>query len=318
MYIQGWEPNPAATEAFVARLPRVYGDQVEELIAQDNDADALNYRALASCLAKEPSLAHWLDERDGVKCVVSRQQGNIGSCVGAAEARLLDVLAAFEIVAGDREEFPACFSHEGLYGLGREKGNMLRPGDGLYGSAIAEAVSQWGTLHELVYNNIDLRKYSPTRCREYGRVGVPRSLKDIAGEHKVGHVTRVTRAEQGWALLGSGYPINMCSSLGWVGNRDSEGIIRRRGSWMHSMAVTSRRTTKNGARVVLVHQSWPLSWAKGPYWEDMPWGSFWIHLADFDAALKQGDSFAHSSYDGFKKRSLPDLGFTFTSPRKDK
>jgi hypothetical protein len=118
----------------------------------------------------------------------------------------------------------------------------------------------------------------------------------------------VKSAEEGWALLGAGYTVNMCSSLGFQGSRDQEGIIRRRGSWSHSMAVTSRRTTQSGARLVLVHQSWGDDWTGGPYWQDMPWGSFWIHLEDFDAAIRQGDSFAHARYQGFKPRRLPDFG----------
>jgi hypothetical protein len=108
--------------------------------------------------------------------------------------------------------------------------------------------------------------------------------------------------------LGAGYTINMCSSLGFSGRRDAEGIIRRRGSWSHSMAVTSRRTTASGNRLVLVHQSWGDNWTDGPYWQDMPWGSFWIHIEDFGVAVRQRDSFAHASYQGFLPRQLPDFG----------
>ena len=93
----GWTPNPEATEAFVARLPAIYGDQLSELVARDDGHDALNYRALTVCLQRS-KLTHWLKERDGVVCVRSLNQGPVGTCVGNAEARLLDVLAAIEIV----------------------------------------------------------------------------------------------------------------------------------------------------------------------------------------------------------------------------
>ena len=304
----GWSPNPQATEAFVARLPRSYGDQIEELAAKDDGRDALNYRALGTCLSKA-GMADWIHQRDGVACVRSLNQGPVGTCVGNAEARLLDVLAAIEIILGNEpEEFRATFSPEGLYGLGREKAEMLGPGDGLYGAAIADAVREWGTLNQMVYGNVDLTHYDPTRCREYGRKGVPKTLKSIAAEHKVIHTAQVKSAEEGWALLGAGYTINMCSSLGFEGSRDKEGVIRRHGSWGHSMAVSSRRTTTSGNRLVLVHQSWGDDWTDGPYWEDMPWGSFWILLKDFDAAVKQGDCFAHARYQGFAPRRLPDFG----------
>ncbi len=50
---QGWVPNPAETERFVKTIPAVYGDQVQNLVAADNDADALLYRALVPCLEAE-------------------------------------------------------------------------------------------------------------------------------------------------------------------------------------------------------------------------------------------------------------------------
>lgn len=187
----GWMPNLAATERFVASLPAIYGDQVAMLAAGDDGRDALNYRALATCLQRA-GLTAWLKQRDGVACVRSLNQGPVGTCVGNAEARLLDVLAAIEIAIGNEpEEFVATFSPEGLYGLGREKGNMLSHHDGLYGAAIADAVRQWGTLHQVVYGNIDLRKYDPDRCRDFGYRGVPAELKPLAAAHLVVHTARV-------------------------------------------------------------------------------------------------------------------------------
>ena len=305
----GYVPNPEATEAFCATLPPVYGEQIADVVAKDENEDALNYRALTACLIRQ-GLKHKLKDRDGKPCIVSTQQGSIGSCVGNAEARDLDALAAIEIeLGGESEFFKTTFSPDGLYGLGREIGNMLGPRDGLYGSAIAKAVREWGTLHQMPYDSVDLSTYTVERCRKYGRYGVGDALKQIAKEHLCVHAARVNSGDEGWSLIGSGYTINQCSNIGWQGDRDSEGIIKRSGSWAHSMAATSRRTTSGGNRIVLIHNSWGNDWAKGPYWEDMPWGSFWISLSDFDAAIRQNDSFAHAKYDGFMARTLPpDLG----------
>ncbi len=304
----GYVPNPAATEAFIARLPKVYGEQVAALPAKDDGKDALNYRALVTCL-KRSGLTQHLRDRDGVACLKSRNQGNVGSCTGNAEATDMDVLAGVEIaIAGENEEFRAMASAAALYALGREKANMLRGGDGCYGSALADAVREWGTLHEMPYPGLDLTGYTADLARRLGKHGIPADLKPVAAEHKCLHTANVKTAEEGWSLIGSGYTVNICSMVGFQGKRDAQGVIRRRGSWAHSMAVTSRRTTSAGTRLVLVHQSWGDDWTDGPYWEDMPWGSFWIVLEDFAAVLAQGDSFAHARYEGFQPRALPDFG----------
>ena len=314
MFTTGWTPNPAATEAFVASLPTVYNDQIEQLIAEDDGEDRFLYRALTQAILEsdvEALRGKWLVKRDGKWVLHSRNQGPVGSCVGVAQARVMDLTAAIEIILKkDMESLPALFSGEGLYGLGREIGNMLGPGDGLYGSAIAKACREWGTLHELVYDDVDLRNYSASRCRDYGRRGVPDRLKPIAKEHRSLHTASVKSAEEVWSLVGQGYVINQCSNLGWQSRRDSEGVAARRGSWSHSMCLGgARRTTSKGDRVVLIMNSWGDNWLDGPYHEDQPYGSFYAHLKDIDRAIRQGDSFTFSSYEGFPPRKLPDWGF---------
>ncbi len=309
-FSQGWVPNPRATEAFSQALPQVYNDQVEALVQQDNNKDALLWRPLTLCLKKAGLDKRWIKERDGKPCVRAYAQLSVGSCTGNATAQAINVLSAVEIVLLDKfQEFIAMCSADGTYGLGREMANMLRsPGDGCYGSAMAKAAMEMGTLYCLRYGDVDLTEYDQARCRKFGREGVGNALKIEAKKHPVKSTVRVKDAESAWSLLGNGYPINVCSNVGFKTKRDKEGICQPAGSWNHSMAVIARRTTQSGNRIFIILNSWGDNWNNGPYWEDMPWGSFGVEFNVFDRMCKQGDTFAYSELEGFVPQSLEHFG----------
>ena len=304
----GWTPNPKATEEFVQTLPAIYGEQVKDLIVEDNNKDALLYRALIPCLEKHGAEA-WLKERNGKKCVRSYNQGSVGSCVGNAAACVASVLNAVEVViVGEPQEFRAMHSADGMYGIGREAANMLRPGDGCSGSGMARGVLNIGTLYCIKYGDVDLTVNTPSRARQYGTRGVGSALKNEAAKTKITSTVRVRSAQEAWALIGNGYPINVCSGYGYRKQRDGEGICQPSGSWNHAMSVVARRTAKDGRKLFLIWNSWGDNWCGGPYWDDMPWGSFWIEWKHMDGMLSRGDSFAYGGLDGFKARSLEHFG----------
>ena len=309
-FAQGWIPNPRATEAFSKSLPPLYSEQVEALVLQDNNKDALLYRPLTACLKKAGLGSRWLKERDGISCVRSYNQGSVGSCTGNATAQAINVLSAVEIMLLDKfQEFKVVCSADGIYGLGREAAGMLRSsGDGCYGSAMAKAVMQLGTLYCMKYESHDLTEYDQSRCRQFGKNGVGDALKAEAVKHPVKSTVRVKDAQSAWSLLGNGYPINVCSNVGFKTKRDKEGICTPSGSWNHSMAVIARRTTQSGNRVFIIQNSWGDNWNSGPYWEDMPWGSFGVEFDVLDRMCKQGDTFAYSELEGFVPQAIDDFG----------
>ncbi len=305
---QGWIPNPQETEAFVRTIPSAYAEQVKEQIAVDDDADALLYRALVPCLEAEGK-TNRIKNRGQWKCVTAYDQGNVGSCVGHGTASALSVLNAVEIMfRKEPQAFRAMHSADGMYGLAREAANMLRNGDGCTGSGAAKAVVDYGTLYNIRYDAADLSVDNPTRCRQYGTRGVGSALKNEASERKVLAVYRAKSAQEAWSLIGNGYPINVCSSQGFSKQRDGDGVCRPSGSWSHSMSIIGRRTTNNGRKLFLIWNSWGDNWASGPYWEDMPFGSFWAEYNVVDGMLARGDSFAYSELDGFPARTIPDYG----------
>lgn len=310
-YSGGWTPNPDETRAFIQRIPVLYAHQIEQLSTADDNADRLLYRYVVR-LAKDSGLNDWTATRDGKLVLRAYNQGQIGSCTGNAAACVVTTLSACEIVMSKKpHEFKAFASAEALYGLGREKANMLgRSGDGCYGSALAEAVTDFGTLYCMPYESagVDLTNYNETRCKQFGSKGVGNTLKTIAADHQVLNAVNVKNAKEAWSLIGSGYPINVCSNVGFQNKRGPEGVIEPAGTWNHAMAITARRTSAKYGRLFLIQNSWGDSWNATGYADDEPNCSFWVRESVVEKMLSQGDSFAYSGLNGFRKRSLPDLG----------
>lgn len=298
----GWSPDPARTRLFCQALP----DNLNllEAASKDKNEDALLYRSLVKAIQKMGSAEQqaWLSDRDGLICLRSYSQGDSFSCVGNATALVIAIRAAYQIEHENTgEKFVAMGSADGMYGLAREAGGLLRSRDGgAYGSAAAKAVIDYGTLWMIHYGEgiEDLSVYSDKKATYFERHSVGDNLKQQAIKHLFIDCQHVTNATDAWTLLGMGCPINVCSSVGFNVRRDENGMCTPRDEWLHSMAVIGRRTFK-GEKQFLIQNSWGDKWNPGPYMDDMPWGSFWISGKVMDTMLKQGDSFAYMSINGF-------------------
>ena len=299
----GWSPNEAFTRRFVADLPD-YREKILALESADDNADVLLHAFVAKMSPE------WTRERDGRKTLRSYHQGNIGSCVGHGTAQALNALIAVQMELGiQATEYPSLIAADAAYGLAREAGGMLGyRGDGCFGSAAAKSLIGIGSLLRKKYGDVDLAEYSVDRCRKYGSQGVGSALKTAAGEHTVSATTQVRNAVEAWSLIGNGYPINVCSNVGFSRTRDKNGVCAASGTWNHSMAITGRRTTADGMKLFLIQNSWGDDWCGGPYWQDMPWGSFFATEPTVDRMMRQGDSFAYSGIQNFRRNVLPDLG----------
>ncbi len=300
----GYIPDYEQIDAFSSTLCQSRQDLIS-LVSSDNNQDAFLYRPLVFCLSKSPVASKWLVKDGEYVRLKAYNQGNIGSCVGNAEALCLSTEAALDIVQrNEPETFQYMASPEACYGFGREAGGMLGGGDGCYGAAVAKADMSFGTLWQTSYGSIDLADYSVGRCRDWGRNGVPSGLRDIAKQHKLSDSYRIKTVEEAWALIGAGHPINQCSNLGFSTTRDAEGISRQSGSWGHSMAIIGRRTTKGGNRLFLIQNSWGDNWASGGLYEDQPQGSFYCSDKDVEKAIGQGDVFVKINVDGIQRKNL--------------
>ena len=86
-------------------------------------------------------------------------------------------------------------------------------------------------------------------------------------------------------------------------DRDSDGYARPKGTWNHCMALIGYVDgTRPGG---YIKNSWGPDAHKGPLGPgDPPKGGFWVDASVIDSMLRQGDSWAFSSVDGFKPVQL--------------
>jgi hypothetical protein len=110
------------------------------------------------------------------------------------------------------------------------------------------------------------------------------------------------------AAIEAGFPIPVCSLVGFESVRDQHAYAKASGQWAHCMAFVAVRYAKNGSPddALLCLNSWGPRWISGPKWPaDMPEGSFWVRRATVERMLaNQPDSFAVGSVAGFGWRDL--------------
>jgi hypothetical protein len=186
--------------------------------------------------------------------------------------------------------------------------------DGAAGSWAADWLKGWGVLLRLDYSQKtgnpehDLTKYEAGRAQRWGYYGCggegdKSALDEIARMYPVREVAMVTSVEQCEAAIDAGCPVTVASGVGFEGDRNSEGIIRRSGNWPHQMVVLGKKYTPNGDCLFRLFNSWgksafgPDPGIAEPAISDCSW---WIVEDDLNAILREQDSFAMSSVAGFE------------------
>lgn len=213
---------------------------------------------------------------------------------------------------------------EPIYGGSRVEARGGRLGgysDGSYGAAAARWLAMAGFLLRLNYSketgsaDDDLTKYDKSKAKAWGNFGNggkddsrdnEGALDQIASRFPV-TTTAIKTLTEGIAALMNGYPIPVCSSVGFGRmRRDSQGVVRRSGRWMHCMLIAGLRWVK-GKPQFRLFQSWGKSCSgpdPGVDHEPISWCSWWITAEDFQAILRAGDSFAVTGQEGFVPRKL--------------
>lgn len=234
----------------------------------------------------------------------------VHNCVSFGAAHAIQALICTEIyLKKEKEKWVGQVATEPIYGGSRVQiGNgRLGSGDGSLGVWAAKFITDYGVLSRLVYDDYDLRQYSPTRAKQWGmpRAGCPRELWDDCREHPVGTSTKVTSVEQARDLIANGYAIGIAGNKGFSNRRDKYGIARASGSWAHMMSilgVDDDGSTAGGKKTMLVCNSWPYNWISGPTRFDQPPGSFWATYDDLEYYFVRGDSWAYSNFQGYPAR----------------
>ena len=313
----GWIDDPDAVNLALPRIAAQQGMPAE-------------FRQIAQATIDAPdddrSVFFWHAEKKVLDRILpSWNQNPAGTCVSMGWARGCQDLMLLRIASGEREQWHAEVATEPIYGFSRVEigGGRIR-GDGSVGAWAAQAVQKYGLLFRQEYadGRFDLRTYSVSTSRAWGKSGVPNELEPIAREHPVTTVARLSSGAELWAAMGSGYPVPVCSDVGFEGRAPSDGIMDPRGEWAHCMLFRGRFVHPTKGKCVIVQNSWGnylgrVSVETADHGRvELPEGCFAIRLAVAERMVKQGDTFAISSLRGFPKRRLTWDDVTINRPMK--
>lgn len=288
----GWVNDPVAVSEVIAQLPYKSFDETPA------------FKLFADELPDHCYLWDFAKQVTG-KLLPPANQGQVGSCVAFGTARAIEYSICAEIVNGQNEEY-AKLVEEIIYGGSRVEigGGRLGWGDGSIGAWAASFVKKYGILDRKVYGKYDFTKYNETRCREYGKNGVPNDIEPDVKKHPVKETVLVTNTDQAMKALYQGWGISICSGQGFSMRRDSNGICRASGSWSHCMCVCGW-TTIEGKIYFRIDNSWGANAHTGPTGPGEP-GPEGFYAAEtvVNNMLAEKDSFAFSAVEGFPLRKI--------------
>jgi hypothetical protein len=223
----------------------------------------------------------------------------IGDCVGFGHGHGVDLLQCVEIALGAPAEYRETDT-EFIYATSREAAGILGRQDGSYGSAAVAAMTSIGVISREMLGADG--PYSGRRAKQWGYSGVPADVKAKAADYKLGSAARVGTWDELTAAVRNGYPVSICSSLGFTLQRDADGFCRAQGTWGHCMVIAGVRFDRPGACIL---QSWGPDQPAGPTALGQPSFSFWADRAAVERILAQGDSWALAKAPQFVARALP-------------
>lgn len=293
----GWIDSQKARERFVAKHRYPFLSQLNQEIRGTGKGKKVFLWKLYEKLLGHPLQTH---------------NQTIGDCISHGFGLGIDVLTAVRILMFNKQErWIAKAATEIIYAGSRvEVGGGKVVGDGSTGAWAAEFIRKWGVLLRQPYLNgrYDFTIYSGAKARELGKrnVGVPDELEPICKLHPVKTCSLVRSWEECRDAVANGYPVVMCSNIGFRKRRDANGFLRRsRRPWYHAMAIIGidDEFRRPGA---LIQNSWGENWVSGPTRHGQPVGSFWCDAKIIDAAMRQGDSIAISGYAGYPRLDVPD------------
>lgn len=300
----GWSHRPADVQATLA------------VLAASQGASPLASVSAANLLARadddKPALLWLAEEKAKGGEQPSWDQGEVGTCVSFGFGRGVNDL--MYVQAGGSKLASPDVATEPIYGGSRvEVGGGRISGDGSVGAWAARFVREWGVLFRQPYGRHDLSRYSERLSREWGNRGVPDELEPTCREHPVRTVALVKTPQEAWALLGNGYPIPVCSTVGFE-TPLTEGFCVPAGNWPHCMLLRGRLLAKYRGSVVkafVVQNSWADYLQGEPYVVGadgtrvkLPEGCFAITDTWLSYILRDEDSLALSDFVGFEPREL--------------
>lgn len=296
----GWLDNPEVRASFRAKTPQPYFKmQAKGLLGTGQGRQVFLWKALE--MAQKGPFAPEYQE--------------IGDCVGQAATQGAQVLQALQSLNGGFEwrgklstEIPYAGARVEVtlpHVVPRYRRQYLRQ-EGTNGAAIVEWMRDYGMLLRGVYHGHDLSTYNPKLATKWASgPGVPDELEPLCKEHPVKTGTLVTSWPEVCDSVASGYPVLICSDVGFEMETDDEGFLKPGSEpWYHAMLIwgIDSRSRRPGGNIV---NSWGANWIKGRTHKlGSPAGAFWADAHIIDRIVKQGDSYALSNFVGYPRRRL--------------
>jgi hypothetical protein len=282
----GWYDDPEARLQYRRRARPYFRDHDHHIRGSGQGRQVLLWHALESAMGV-PFTPHYQ---------------KIGDCVSQAFGLGADTLAAIQIVLkGANEKWPGKASTEAIYGGSRVEvgGGKLRRKEGSTGAWAAGWVKDYGIIARGQHGEYDLTNYDPNLAALWGRTGVPDELEPLARQHPIQTTSLVRSWEEACDSVANGYPVIICSSVGYNMTTDADGFLRQNDTWYHSMLLWAIDTKSNrpGGNIA---NSWGSRWINGPQHPlGSPPGCFWADSRNINRAIEEGDSYAISNFVGY-------------------
>lgn len=227
-----------------------------------------------------------------------------GDCCSMGWSRAMIELQGYQIVHEKRSDevlkipFPPY-----NYGYGRVQiGKRQIRGQGSTGAYSAQAGVIGGVLTAEEAERQGYR-YKGQLADQWGNNGPPKECINFAKEFRVQSVSHVRSWEDCRDAIAYGYPVTVASNQGFQGNfsyqRDGKLWLKPNGSWSHQMCFTAVEDRPGKQKGCFCQNSWGPDAHPKPL-NDEPLGGFWVDYQTVHKMVAQGDSWAHSMFDGFK------------------
>lgn len=235
-------------------------------------------------------------------------------CTSHGDRNGCDVTRCVEIdIKGEPEEYKARGATEVGYGARGHGGGGSSPG------RLAQFKRDFGFLIRINYPGIvDLSTYTYSIGANWGRRGVPESVKQLCKQNPVRKLIVPKSVEQVMDCLSNGYAGHSGQSWACSSRQPENGINTKSGTWNHDMATVGFDATEEIFEdiVFFVPQSWGdwiapnKKWVKhtdvlGPY----PTGMIVVPIGDYDRYfVRSGSIYFYGDVQGFPAKRLPHYG----------
>jgi hypothetical protein len=241
----------------------------------------------------------------------------IGDCVAQAQALGLETQSAVRTISDQVFDWVGKVSTELLYITSRiEVGRgALGWSEGSNGAWMVEAAERLGVLPRADYGKgIDVSTYNPRLAKELSSCwrnrpgqGVPSWLEPLMAQNPLRRAVRIDGGfDQAADFVAAGYPILLCSGIGYTLATDDDGfLLRSRKPWHHAMLLWGTDTVSKRQGGCIAN-SWGYGWYEvgGHHRHGTPKGCFWADRGNIDLMLESNDCFAIVEFSGPVKRKL--------------